>query len=198
MLLFRDSFTLSRICCSTRWRICSPNTRSLVFKLSRYSGTCVKEMGIISKAGIVQEEGHKSNQRYSTLFKCLITKDFSSGGRPEKVPNPLDQYLLCAWPTGRETIFLHLSSKEEFPFVYHIWCWFVIFVFFIGFFARWIKGLQAMLVTRKRTTLGLSTGEIKTWKMSKEFTGLQFWRPNHYVENAYFVSFANLWQKCYY
>ena len=179
MLLFRDSFTLSRICCSTKWRICSPNTRSLVFKLSRYCGTCVQKMGIISKAGIVQEEGHKSNQRYSTLSKCLITKDFSSGGRPEKVPNPLDQYLLCAWPTGRETIFHHFSSGGGFPFVYHIWCWFVIFVFFIDFSARWIKGLQAMLVTRKRTTLGLSTGDIQTLKVSKKLQECSF-----YVENV--------------
>ena len=114
MLLFRDSFTLSRICFSTKWRICSPNTRSLVFKLSRYCGTCVQKMGIISKAGIVQEEGHKSNQRYSTLFKCLITEDFSSGGRPEKVPNPLDQYLLCAWPTGRETISTISVLRKDF------------------------------------------------------------------------------------
>ena len=45
-LFFRDSFTLSRICCSTKWRICSPNTRSFVLKLLSHSGTCVPKRGV--------------------------------------------------------------------------------------------------------------------------------------------------------
>ena len=44
-VVFRDSFTLSRICFSTKWRICSPSTRSFVFKLPSHSGTCVQKNG---------------------------------------------------------------------------------------------------------------------------------------------------------
>ena len=46
-VVFRDSFTSSRICFSTKWRICSPSTRSFVFKLPSHSGTCVQKMGAI-------------------------------------------------------------------------------------------------------------------------------------------------------
>ena len=67
-LLFRDSFTLSRICCSTKWRICSPNTRSFVLKLLSHSGTCVPKRCVTLKAGIVQEEGHRSNQSNDYLY----------------------------------------------------------------------------------------------------------------------------------
>ena len=40
----------------------------------------------------------------------------NSGGRPEEVPNPPDQYLLCAWPTGTATISVLRKDLYQFPF----------------------------------------------------------------------------------